>query len=59
MFGELGHIIQKFQKQNKKITNLFLRFRKTNDGIKLKSHYFLKGFIKILKYICIINICYI
>ena len=35
--------------EKRKITNSCLRFTKTKNGKKLKSHYFLKGFIK--KYI--------
>ena len=43
--------------EKRKITNARLRFTKTKNGKKFKSHSFLKGFIKI--YIYIINIFYI
>ena len=36
--------------EKRKITNACLRFTKTKNGKKLKSHYFLKGFIKIYIY---------
>ena len=37
--------------EKRKITNACLRFTKTKNGKKLKSTYFLKGFIKIYIYI--------
>ena len=49
-----------FSKTEKtKITNTYLRFTKTKYEIKLKSHYFLRGFTEILKYRYIIIIFYI